>query len=167
MAIRHLRSATLASLAVALIFLEKDTSRPHHFYPQQQTTYVTSSGASLPTLFADLASNARIREAFRHPVVRKASTCRQNPGLMERITQALGLGAVVYAQGYCTDPTCYEGSPLAPCALAVQNIDCSECGSGTTTNWYLDFLNVAGYKIIGYGCGSTACDCSIEECMCK
>jgi hypothetical protein len=123
-----------------------------------------SSGIWLSSFFEGLPANAKIREDLLHGKPSRIA-CKQNSGLISRIMRDLGLGKIVHAQDPCTDPACNAGG-MSGCWVAVQNVMCTECGSGTKTAWHADFLNNKGYKETGVACGNAVCGCNVNECTC-
>jgi hypothetical protein len=123
------------------------------------------SGAKLSSFFEGLPTNAKIREGLLHGKPSRTA-CKQNAGVISRIMSALGLGNIVHAQNPCTDPGCNAGG-TSGCWVIVQNVVCTECGSGMKTAWYADFLNNRGWRETGSAaCGNAVCGCNVNECIC-
>jgi len=126
-----------------------------HQLKAQRIRFVNSSGASLPTFFADLPSHPKRWQTFLH---RTGGTCQQTSVLSKLMN---GFSGTVYAQTPCRGGTCSN----CPGAI-VQEIYCFECDNTDSygTEWFGDFVP-SGWRFTG----STECSgncCYAEECSC-
>ncbi len=121
---------------------------------RQRIQFVTSSGTSLASFFADLAPNPKRLEVFTwHSKSRRERSCDHADSLTNIFTR------VVHAQG-CSESGCNDcpGS-------AVDEIGCTECGAdGYGTQWYQDILSESGWQQTG-DVNCSYC-CYLQECVC-